>query len=150
YSMPVLGLIFLRYADVKFTQAEQELAAEASSRRRRTLGKHHYQARGVMYVPDEARFSKLLELPEGANLGQAINDAMRAIEAENDDLRNVLPKTFNRMENATLAELLKVLDSVPMDIEGDVFGRIYEYFLGQFAMSEGQKGGEFYTPTALV
>jgi type I restriction enzyme M protein len=149
YSMPVLGLIFLRYAGHKFSQAEQELAGQATSRRR-TIGKHDYQARGVMYVPEAARFSRLLQLPEGADLGREINDAMRAIETENDDLRDVLPKTFNRMENATLAELLKVLDSVPMDIEGDAFGKIYEYFLGQFAMTEGQRGGEFYTPTSIV
>jgi len=75
---------------------------------------------------------------------------MRAIEAENPDLKDVLPKTYNRFDNALLKELLKTLNSVPMDIEGDAFGKIYEYFLGHFAMSEGQKGGEFFTPTAIV
>ncbi len=75
---------------------------------------------------------------------------MRAIESENPDLKDVLPKTYNRFENALLKELLKTLNSVPMDIEGDAFGKIYEYFLGHFAMSEGQKGGEFFTPTAIV
>ena len=75
---------------------------------------------------------------------------MRAIEAENPDLKDVLPKTYNRFENALLKELLKTMNSVPMDIEGDAFGKIYEYFLGNFAMSEGQKGGEFFTPTAIV
>ena len=84
-----------------------------------------------------------------ANIGAAINDAMRAIEAENPDLKDVLPKTYNRFENTLLKELLKTMNSVPMDIEGDAFGKIYEYFLGHFAMSEGQKGGEFFTPTAL-
>ncbi len=150
YSVPVLGLIFLRYADHRFSEAEKELLAKANSGRRRGIGKHDYQALGIMYVPDEARFSKLLELPEGANIGQTINDAMRAIERENDDLKDVLPKTYNRLNNDVLISLLKNFNSVPMDIEGDAFGRIYEYFLAQFAMGEGKRGGEFFTPTSLV
>jgi type I restriction enzyme M protein len=103
-----------------------------------------------MYLPEAARFSKLMELPEGANIGKAINDAMRAIEEENDDLKDVLPKTYNRLDNSVLITLLKAFNAIPMDVEGDAFGKIYEYFLGKFAMSEGQKGGEFFTPTALV
>jgi type I restriction enzyme M protein len=75
---------------------------------------------------------------------------MKAIEAENDDLKDTLPKTYNRLENATLFTLLKAFNSIPMNQPGDTFGKIYEYFLGKFAMSEGQKGGEFFTPTALV
>jgi type I restriction enzyme M protein len=155
YSVPVLGLIFLRYADHKFAVAEREFV-ETSRRdvsttvRRRVIGKVDYQARGVLYLPDAARFSRLLAQPEGADIGQAINDAMRAIEAENEALRDVLPKTYNRLDNRTLFALLKNFNSVPMDIEGDAFGKIYEYFLGKFAMSEGQKGGEFFTPTSIV
>jgi type I restriction enzyme M protein len=148
YSVPVLGLIFLRYADHKFAQAEKELAGKATGRR--TIGKADYQARGVMFLPEEARFSKLLKLPEGENIGKAINDAMKAIETENEELRDVLPKTYNRLENSILIELLKAMASIPMDIEGDVFGKIYEYFLGEFALAEGQHGGEFYTPTSIV
>ena len=148
YSIPVLGLIFLRYADHKFSHAEKKLDGKSTGRRK--IGPADYQARGVLYLPDEARFSTLLKLPEGENIGQAINDAMRAIEAENRDLKDVLPKTYNRLENATLVELLKLMASIRMDIEGDAFGKIYEYFLGNFAMSEGQKGGEFYTPTSIV
>ncbi|MFZ1463297.1 MAG: class I SAM-dependent DNA methyltransferase [Anaerolineae bacterium] len=148
YSVPVLGLVFLRYADHKFQAAAKELAGTGSGRR--IIGPVDYQARGVLYLPEAARFSALIQLPEGANIGAAINDAMRAIEAENPDLKDVLPKTYNRFENALLKELLKTMNSVPMDIEGDAFGRIYEYFLGHFAMSEGQKGGEFFTPTAIV
>lgn len=150
YSVPVLGLIFLRYADQKFTQAEQELAgSQESSRRRRTTGKLGYQARGIMYLPEAARFSKLLNLPEGTDIGGAINDAMRAIENENEELKagNVLPKNYKSLGDEILLELLRTLNSIPMDIEGDAFGKIYEYFLGKFAMSEGQKGGEFFTPT---
>ncbi len=75
---------------------------------------------------------------------------MKAIEAENEDLRDVLPKSYNRLDNDVLFTLLRNFSSIPMDIEGDTFGKIYEYFLGKFAMAEGQKGGEFFTPTALV
>jgi type I restriction enzyme M protein len=148
YSVPVLGLVFLRYADHKFQAAAKELAGTGGGRR--TIGPADYQARGVLYLPETARFSALIQLPEGANIGAAINEAMRSIEAENPDLKDVLPKTYNRFENALLKELLKTMNSVPMDIEGDAFGKIYEYFLGHFAMSEGQKGGEFFTPTAIV
>ena len=154
YSVPVLGLIFLRYADHKFALAEREFVEtsrrDVSTARRRTIGKIDYQARGVLYLPDAARFARLLAQPEGADIGQVINEAMRAIEAENEALRDVLPKTYNRLDNRTLFALLKNFNSVPMDIEGDAFGKIYEYFLGKFAMSEGQKGGEFFTPTSIV
>jgi type I restriction enzyme M protein len=152
YSVPVLGLIFLRHAEVKFAKAEKELLAEKddSSRRRRKVSKIDYQARGVMYIPDEARWSNLMQLPESVNIGKAINDAMRAIEAENDDLKDVLPKTYNRLDNRVLFALLKNFNAIPMDIEGDAFGKIYEYFLGNFAMAEGQRGGEFFTPTSIV
>ena len=148
YSVPVLGLVFLRYADHKFQAAAKELAGKGSGRKK--IGPADYQARGVLYLPEAARFSALIQLPEGANIGAAINDAMRAIESENPDLKDVLPKTYNRFDNSLLKELLKTMNSVPMDIEGDAFGKIYEYFLGHFAMSEGQKGGEFFTPTAIV
>jgi type I restriction enzyme M protein len=148
YSVPVLGLVFLRYADHKFQAAAKELEGAGTGRRR--IGPADYQARGVLYLPETARFSAFITLPEGGNIGAAINDAMRAIEAENPDLKDVLPKTYNRFDNALLKELLKTMNSVPMDIEGDAFGKIYEYFLGHFAMSEGQKGGEFFTPTAIV
>lgn len=148
YSIPVLGLIFLRYADYRFSDVEKELAGKTSGRRK--IGPADYQARGVMYLPDEARFSALLQLPEGENIGLSINEAMRSIEAKNTDLRDVLPKTYNRLDNATLTELLRLMNSIPMDIKGDAFGKIYEYFLGKFAMSEGQRGGEFFTPTCIV
>ena len=92
----------------------------------------------------------LLNLPEGADIGKAINEAMKAIEAENEDLKDVLPKTYNRLDKDLLVSLLKNFAAVPMDIEGDAFGKIYEYFLGNFAMTEGQKGGEFFTPTSIV
>src|SRR5260370_9829007 len=148
YSVPVLGLIFLRYADHKFSQAKAKLTAKSTGRR--TIGKTDYQAQGVLYLPEAARFSKLLDLPDSADIGKAINDAMRAIEADNEDLKDVLPKTYNRLDKQLLVSLLKNFSSIPMSIEGDAFGKIYEYFLGKFAMTEGQKGGEFFTPTSIV
>jgi type I restriction enzyme M protein len=148
YSIPVLGLIFLRYADVRFTQVELELAGKATGRR--AIGKADYQARGVMYMPETARFSYLRSLPEGSDLGAALNRAMEAIESENPDLKGVLPRDYARFNNSVLAELLRLIGSIPDDIEGDAFGKIYEYFLGNFAMTEGQRGGEFFTPTSIV
>lgn len=148
YSIPVLGLVFLRYADKKFAGAQKDLEGKGTDRRQ--IGKSDYQAKGVLFLPEAVRFHNLLQKPEGSNIGQAINEAMRTIEAENSDLKDVLPKTYNRLENPALVELLKIMASIPMDIEGDVFGQIYEYFLGKFAMAEGQKGGEFFTPTSIV
>lgn len=111
YSTPVLGLIFLRYADYRFSKQEKILSEKPApaglkqgsssrsllrSRDRRKIGKTDYQAAGVMYLPDEARFSYLLNLPEGANIGRAINKAMESIEHENEDLEGMLPKTLQR------------------------------------------------------
>ena len=150
YSTPVLGLIFLRYADHKFTQTEEEIKREQTPGTRMGIDKTTYQARGAFYLPEGARFQYLLNLPESENIGQAITDAMKAIEAENSNVADVLPKTYNRLEKSTLLELLRIMAQIPMDIEGDAFGKVYEYFLGNFAMAEGQRGGEFFTPTSLV
>jgi len=148
YSIPVLGLIFLKYADSRFSAVEAELESKGSGRRK--VGKTDYQARSVMYLPPDARFATLLELEEGADLGQALNDAMAAVERENDDLRGVLPRTYKALSNATLTTLLRNVNSILGDIDGDAFGKVYEYFLGKFAMAEGQKGGQFFTPTSIV
>ena len=148
YSVPVLGLIFLKYADSRFTQAEAALAGKGSGRRKIT--KADYQAQGVMYLPPTARFQTLLGLPEGANIGQAVNDAMKAIEDENEELRGVLPRTYNVLTNSNLATLLRNVNAMLGDIDGDGFGKVYEYFLGRFAMAEGKRGGQFFTPTPIV
>lgn len=150
YSGPVLGLIFLKYADFKFSSVAAEVGAKYKTSGRRSPSKIDYQSKIGLYIPPHARFSYLKTLPEGADLGKAINDAMTQIEIENEELRDVLPKNYQRIENSTLFELTRVLSSVPDDIEGDSFGKIYEYFIGKFAMKEGQKGGEFFTPTSLV
>ncbi len=104
YSVPVLELIFLRYADYRFTEQENILSEKTSYRRR--ISKIDYQAAGVMYLPKEARFSHLLNIPEGADIGRAINEAMTLIEKENEELRGVLPKTYDRFKNNLFAELL--------------------------------------------
>jgi type I restriction enzyme M protein len=146
FSTPVLGLIFLRYAEKRFAEAEGKLhKARAKSE---DIEKSDYQADGILYLPEKARFSYLLNLPGSENLGKAINDAMASIEEENEDLKGVLPRAYTRLDNRILVELLRLL--APVDLEGDAFGKVYEYFLGAFAMKEGQKGGVFYTPTSIV
>lgn len=152
YSVPVLGLIFLRYADYRFQKETERLESQRpnTGRRRREIGRLDYQAQGVLYLPPEARFSYLLQLPESANIGEAINNAMRAIEAENSSLNDVLPKQYLRLSNDTLFTLLKRFNEIPVDLDEDVFGRIYEYFLAQFSMGEGRRGGEFFTPVSIV
>ena len=119
----------MRYADHKFTQAEQEIGETGSSSSTDLI--LEYQARGVFYLPEKARFQHLLDLPEGEDIARAINDAMRMIERENSQLDGVLPKTYNQLERSVLFELLRTMAQIPMDIKGDAFGKIYEYFWGQ-------------------
>ncbi len=152
YSTPVLGLIFLRFADVRFAKIRVGLEKMASSSRRgsRVDEPAAYHAEGVLYLTPNARFEKLLHLPEGSNAGKAINEAMRDIEKHNSQLAGVLPKTYEIFNSTLLKELLKRVSEIPATIDYDAFGRIYEYFLGEFARTEGQKGGEFYTPSGIV
>ncbi len=152
YSTPVLGLIFLRFADVRFAKIRSGLEKMASSSRRgsRVDEPAPYHAEGVLYLTPNARFEKLLHLPEGSNAGKAINEAMRDIEKHNPQLAGVLPKTYEIFNSTLLKELLKRVSEIPATIDYDAFGRIYEYFLGEFARTEGQKGGEFYTPSGIV
>jgi len=153
YSAPVLGLIFLLFAETRFAKRRAELeSAGASSRRApsRADDPTAYHAESVIFLPEAARFAHLLNLPEGANVGQAINDAMAEIEKHNPQLAGVLPRTFQIFTSTLLKELLKKVSEIPVSLDYDAFGRIYEYFLGQFARTEGQKGGEFYTPSSIV
>jgi type I restriction enzyme M protein len=148
-TQPVLGLIFLKFADVLFTKASKKLQ-ENNKSGRREISKVDYQAKGVLYLPEKARYSYLINLTESHDIAQAIEDAMKLIEDENEKAEMVLPRGYKKIDNSLLLTLLKQFNAIPDDIEGDVFGRIYEYFLGNFASSEGQKGGEFFTPTSLV
>ncbi len=160
FAEPVLGLIFLKFAGVKHAKAAKEIAEErkgktkkiggASVSRERPVSSADYHARGVLFVPEKAKFSYLIELPEGTDMGRAANDAMKEIEAENKELAGILPKTFQKLDNRSIIALLKNFNQIPDDIEGDAFGRIYEYFLGKFALADGTRGGEFFTPTSIV
>lgn len=160
FAEPVLGLIFLKFAGVKFSKTEKEIAAErkaktksyggASVARERPISSADYHAQGTLFVPEKARFSYLIELPEGSDMGKAVNDAMKEIEAENKELAGILPKSFQNLDSRSIITLLKNFNQIPDDIEGDAFGRIYEYFLGKFAIADGSGGGEFFTPTSIV
>ncbi len=148
YGAPVLGLIFLRFADAKFTAARDAIEARASARRR--IGPSEYHAQRVIYLTDAARFEHLLALPEGSDLGKAVNDAMRAVEEHNPELAGVLPKNYTALDNATIVSLLRHINGYTKDLEGDAFGLVYEYFLANFALVEGQGAGEFFTPASIV
>jgi type I restriction enzyme M protein len=152
YSAPVLGLIFLRFAEVRFAAQRAKLDKASASARRgsRVDEPAAYHAEGILYLPAEARFDYLLSLPEAENIGAKVNAAMRDIEKHNPQLAGVLPKTYNLFTSTLLKELLKRVSEIPASLDYDAFGRIYEYFLGEFAMSEGQGGGEFYTPSSIV
>ncbi len=152
YSGPILGIIFLRFADVRFSakRAELEKAAASSRRGSRVDDPAAYDADNVLYLTPNARFDHLLNLPEAKDIGARVNDAMRDIEKHNTKLAGVLPKTYNLFTSTLLKELLKKVSEIPATVDYDAFGRIYEYFLGEFARTEGQKGGEFYTPSCIV
>src|ERR1043166_9439185 len=152
YSGPILGIIFLRFAEVRFAAQRAKLEKiSASSRRGSRLDEPAaYHADGILYLPPNARFDFLLNLPERTDIGAKVNDAMREIEKRNAQLAGVLPKTFNLFTSTLLKELLKKVWEMPATVDYDAFGRIYEYFLGEFARTEGQKGGEFYTPGCIV
>lgn len=157
-SEPILGLIFLKFADVRFKKVQTEIENNRNNNqgRQAPITADHYKSKGVLYLPEIASYSYLMNLPESENIGKAINEAMKEIEAKNTDLAGVLPQDYtglhkNPGENSKiLITLLKNFNQIPDDIEGDAFGEIYEYFLGQFAHSEGQKGGEFFTPQSIV
>ena len=152
YAAPILGLIFLRFAEVRFLQKQTELAQQAlSARAAATMDlRLAYAAASILFLPEYARFQHLLTLPEGADVGKALNNAMKGIEQENIQLAGTLPQTYHLFEIGLLKGLLRKIAEIPDTLDFDAFGRVYEYFLGEFAMSEGQGGGEFYTPASIV
>lgn len=145
YSQPVLGLIFLRFAEVRFSVLYKKLEKAAASSRRgsRVDEAAAYHAERTLYLTPKSRFEYLLSLPEASDVGKAVNDAMRDIEKQNPQLNGILPKSYNLFSSKLLKELLKKISEIPATLDYDAFGRIYEYFLAEFAMSEGQGGGEF-------
>lgn len=155
YAMPVLGLIFLRHADNRFKaylpEIEADIPPQVPATQRETLIKLGFQGKAAIYLPEAARFDRIASLPQGANVGEVIDRAMDVIEAEYEVLKGALPRGYPAFETDLLAELVKIFDRPAIKAAtGDVFGRIYEYFLNKFAMSGAQEGGEFFTPPSLV
>ena len=157
YATPVLGLIFLRFADNNYRRLEAEILAEyqrlKGSRREKKISDIAIEKCGF-YLPDHARYEHLLKLPEEKNIGKALKEAMKAIEEYKPELEGVLPKdeyaALTRTDKTIPQQLLRTFADIPADTTGDLFGQIYEYFLSEFARSEGQKGGEFFTPRSVV
>jgi len=159
YGTPVLGLIFLKFADINYRRYENEIQAEYDSLKgsRREKPLHEIAvAKCGFYLPDRARYSYLLDLPEGQDIAKAIETAMETIEKYKPELEGSLPKdeyyrlTRTEQMKTLPFDLLRQFDNIPDDATGDVFGQIYEYFLGKFALAEGQGGGEFFTPRSVV
>lgn len=158
YAEPILGLIFLRFADVKYSKYESEIKEEyeknKGTRMERPIHEIAIEKCGF-YLPEEARYEWLLNLPESENLSQKVKEAMEDIEKYTSELTDTLPKDIYYRVNSqddplVLAKLLKAFKDIPADVELDIFGEIYEYFLGKFALAEGQGGGEFFTPSTVV
>lgn len=159
YSTPVLGLIFLKFADNKFKQHEQvihrDFLAYKDTRLEKSLADIAIEKCGF-YLPDHARYEYLLKLEDSKDIASAIKEAMRAIEEYKPELQGVLPQdeyfrlTRSAQNKGIPKELLRTFNDIPQNATGDIFGQIYEYFLAEFALSEGQGGGEFFTPRSVV
>lgn len=154
YSMPVLGLIFLRHAYNRFEKVRDEVEKNRPvhpQRGKKPIQKEDFKEKSAIYLPEKARYDYLVSLPESNDMGECINEAMKAIEEEYDNLTGVLPKNYTIFSNELLKELLRIFNhELLQKAEGDIFGRIYEYFLNKFAMTGAQEGGEFFTPFSLV
>lgn len=148
YRDPVLGLVFLAYAENRFEAVRGEVEAKASARNPATIA--DYKAKSVLYVTDKARLSSLVDLPEGDDIGKATDEAIKAIEKDNPELKDILPRGYQKLERSTLIELLRLFAPLPTQLEGDAFGFIYEDFLSNFAAQEGKGGGEYFTPYSIV
>ena len=157
YATPVLGLIFLKFADNNYRNHEAEILAEYTklkgTRREKKISDIAIEKCGF-YLPDHARYEHLLNLPEEKNIAKALKEAMKAIEEYKPELEGVLPKdeyaALTRTDKTIPQQLLRTFADIPANATGDLFGQIYEYFLSEFARSEGQKGGEFFTPRSVV
>ena len=154
YFMPVMGLIFLRHAYSRYLAVKPEIEAGKKTRfgAKPTLVKEDFSSRGAIFLKSEAQFDHLVNLPDGADRAQAIIAAMEAVESDYPALKGVLPKNeYQTLENDVLANVLRIFnDPALQDAKGDVFGRIYEYFLTQFADQSAHDGGEFFTPPSIV
>ena len=167
YCMPVLGLIFLRYAYSRFKQVEAEILKDRPVRNGRALPveESDFASRSALFLPREAQYAYLVDLPENIpaagltnrngqvmnSLGEAVNNAMELVEEQSEQLSGVLPKDYAMFSDELLAELLRIFNNSALDdVGGDVIGRIYEYFLNKFAKNIAQDDGVFFTPKSLV
>ena len=153
YCMPVLGLIFLRYAFGRFKLVEAEILKDRPVRRGRVLPVEpsDFAEKSALYLPPEARYDYLVNLPESADIGKAVNHAMELIEEQSEQLVGVLPKDYTMFTDEILSELLRIFNNSALDeVGGDILGRIYEYFLNKFAKNIASDDGVFFTPKSLV
>ncbi|CDQ09491.1 N-6 DNA methylase [Acidithiobacillus ferrivorans] len=154
YFMPVMGLVFLRHAYSRYLSVKEQIEPKLPSRggKTRDLTKEDFSQQSAIYLRPKAQFDTLVALPDSADRARAIIEAMESIEADYDNLRGILPKgEFQELDNQVLGQLLRTLNPEELKkVKGDVFGRIYEYFLAQFAGQGAHDGGEFFTPVSLV
>ncbi|MGV1100263.1 N-6 DNA methylase [Thiovibrio sp. JS02] len=154
YFLPVMGLVFLRHAYSRFLGVKDAIEAGLPTRggKTRPLTKEDFSQKSAIFLQPKAQFDTLVALPDSADRAKAIIDAMESIEADYENLRGVLPKSeYQELDNAVLGQLLRTLNPEELKrVSGDVFGRIYEYFLTQFADQKAHDGGEFFTPVSLV
>ena len=157
YKDPVLGLILLRFAGNRFDEAlveiEKNLPINPRTQKKRAITKDDFLGAGAIYLQEKSKYAYLANLPEGEDINEAVNEAMRLVEEDYSELRGNLPRNYQELDANLLRELIRVFNSEAVRaITGDAFGRIYEYFLMKFSMSGAgaQEGGEFFTPPALV
>ena len=167
YCMPVLGLIFLRYAYSRFKLVEVEILKNRPMRGGRVLPVEasDFASRSALFLPREAQYAYLVKLPENISaagltswrgevmncLGEVVNNAMELVEQQSEQLSGVLPKDYTMFSDELLAELLRIFNNSALDeVGGDIVGRIYEYFLNKFAKNIAQDDGVFFTPKSLV
>ena len=153
YCMPVLGLIFLRYAYSRFKFVEAEILKNRPVRNGRVLPVEaaDFKTKSAIFLPEEARYDYLLNLPDNTDMGQAINHAMELIEEQSVQLKGILPKNYTILQNDLLRELLRIFNNSAFnEMKDDIIGRIYEYFLNKFAPAVASDDGVFFTPKSLV
>lgn len=153
YCMPVLGLIFLRYAYSRFKFVEADILKDRPMRNGRQLPVEavDFKTKSAIFLPEEARYDYLLNLPDDADVGKAINYAMELIEQESTQLKGILPKNYTILQNSLLRELLRIFNNSAFnEMKDDIIGRIYEYFLNKFAPAVASDDGVFFTPKSLV
>ena len=153
YCMPVLGLIFLRYAYSRFKFVEGEILKNRPVRNGRVLpvSADDFKAKSAIFLPEEARYDYLLNLPDSEDMGEAINRAVELIEEQSSQLKGILPKNYTILKNSLLRDLLRIFNNSAFnEIQDDIIGRIYEYFLNKFAPVVAADDGVFFTPKSLV